>query len=88
MSVILASLLTKYWPALLGGLAFVLMLFGVRRQGKADARIEIQNQLNEQASRSRMESRNVQDRVARKSDDAVSDSLKSEWLRDSGKSGR
>jgi hypothetical protein len=64
------------------------MLFGVRRQGKADARIEIQNQLNEQASRSRMESRNVQDRVARKSDDAVSDSLKSEWLRDSGKSGR
>lgn len=87
MSAILTSLLAEYWPALLGGLAFVLMLFGVRLQGKADARIEMRNQINEQASRAIKESRDVHDKVARKNDDAVSDSLKSDWLRDSGKSG-
>lgn len=59
-----------------------------RSAGRVDERQERNEQVNEQAAKARQEVRNVEDDVARMDDDAVSDRLKSDWVRGSGQGGR
>lgn len=72
---------------LLAGIA-VGTLFSVFYRGRATGRQaerqERAEQINEQAAEARQEVRNVQDEVARMGDDAVSDRLKSRWVRGPG----
>ncbi|WZB75165.1 hypothetical protein WJ972_00495 [Achromobacter insuavis] len=56
-----------------------------RRQAERQERAE---QINEQAAKARQEVRNVENEVARMDDDAVSDRLKSGWVRGAGQGGR
>lgn len=77
---------------LLAGI-FLGTLVGVFYRGRATGRQaerqERAEQINEQAAKARQEVRNVQEDVARMDDDAVSDRLKSDWVRGSaGKGGR
>ena len=55
---------------------------------RADERQERNEKINEQAAKARQEVRNVEDEVARMDDDAVSDRLKSGWVRRPGQGGR
>lgn len=59
-----------------------------RAAGRQAERQERNEEINEQAAKARQEVRNVQDDVARKDDDAVSDRLKSEWVRGPDSKGR
>lgn len=68
--------------------AVVLIYLRGRSAGRADERQERNDRINEQAAKARQEVRNVEDEVARVDDDAVSDRLKSDWVRGPGKSGR
>lgn len=68
--------------------AVVLVYLRGRSAGRADERQERNEQVNEQAAKARQEVRNVEDEVARMDDDAVSDRLKSDWVRGSGQGGR
>lgn len=79
-----------YLAAALGAVAAVLLVYQRGRSaGRTDERQERAEQINEQAATARQEVRDVQDDVARKDDDAVADSLKSDWVRGpGGKSGR
>ncbi|MCM2569691.1 hypothetical protein NAT65_01225 [Achromobacter xylosoxidans] len=76
---------------LLAGI-FLGTLVGVFYRGRATGRQaerqERAEQINEQATKARQEVRNVQDEVARMGDDAVSDRLKSGWVRGPGQGGR
>lgn len=76
---------------LLAGI-FLGTLVGVFYRGRATGRQaerqERAEQINEQAAKARQEVRNVQDEVARMGDDAVSDRLKSDWVRGPGQGGR
>ncbi|MFY2843641.1 hypothetical protein ACOTJF_18290 [Achromobacter ruhlandii] len=76
---------------LLAGI-FLGTLVGVFYRGRATGRLaerqERAEQINEQAAKARQEVRNVEDEVARMDDDAVSDRLKSGWVRGSGQGGR
>lgn len=76
---------------LLAGL-FLGMLVGIfyrgRATGRKSERQENNERIHEQAAKARQEVRNVQDEVARMGDDAVSDRLKSDWVRGSGQGGR
>lgn len=76
---------------LLAGI-FLGTLVGVFYRGRATGRQaerqERAEQINEQAAKARQEVRNVQDDVARMGDDAVSDRLKSGWVRSPGQGGR
>lgn len=76
---------------LLAGI-FLGTLVGVFYRGRATGRQaerqERAEQINEQAAKARQEVRNVQDEVARMGDDAVSDRLKSDWVRSPGQGGR
>lgn len=78
------------WLLLLG--IFLGTLVGVFYRGRATGRQaerqERAEQINEQAAKARQEVRNVQDEVARMGDDAVSDRLKSDWVRSPGQGGR
>lgn len=56
--------------------------------GRADESQERNEQINEQATKARQEVRNVEDEVARMDDDAVSDRLKSGWVRGPGQGRR
>ena len=66
----------------------VLVYLRGRSAGRADERQERNDRINEQAAKARQEVRNVEDDVARMDDDAVSGSLKSDWVRGSGQGGR
>ena len=68
--------------------AVVLIYLHGRSAGRADERQERNDRINEQAAKARQEVRNVEDEVARVDDDAVSDRLKSDWVRGPGKGGR
>lgn len=76
---------------LLAGI-FLGTLVGVFYRGRATGRQaerqERAEQINEQAAKARQEVRNVEDEVARMDDDAVSDRLKSGWVRRPGQGGR
>lgn len=67
--------------------AVVLVYLRGRSAGRADERQDRAEQINEQAAKARQEARNVEDEVARMDDDAVSDRLKSDWVRRSGQGG-
>lgn len=68
--------------------AVVLVYLRGRSVGRADERQERNEKINEQAAKARQEVRNVEDEVARMDDDAVSDRLKSGWVRRPGQGGR
>lgn len=68
--------------------AVVLVYLRGRSAGRADERQDRAEQINEQAAKARKEVRNVEDEVARMDDDAVSDRLKSGWVRGPGQGGR
>jgi hypothetical protein len=68
--------------------AVVLVYLRGRSAGRADERQERNDRINEQAAEARQEVRNVEDEVARMDDDAVSDRLKSGWVRGPGQGGR
>lgn len=68
--------------------AVVLVYLRGRSAGRADERQERNEKINEQAVKARQEVRNVEDDVARMDDDAVSDRLKSGWVRGPGQGGR
>ncbi|MFY3302564.1 hypothetical protein ACOTEY_12370 [Achromobacter xylosoxidans] len=68
--------------------AVALVYLRGRSAGRADERQERNEQVNEQAAKARQEVRNVEDEVARMDDDAVSDRLKSDWVRRPGQGGR
>jgi len=76
---------------LLAGI-FLGTLVGVFYRGRATGRQaerqELAVQINEQAAKARQEVRNVENDVARMDDDAVSDRLKSGWVRGPGQGGR
>lgn len=80
---------TQGWLLLVG--IFLGTLVGVFYRGRATGRQaerqERNEQINEQAAQARQEVRNVQDDVARKDDDAITDNLKSGWVRRSGSRG-
>ncbi|WP_225856604.1 hypothetical protein [Achromobacter xylosoxidans] len=59
-----------------------------RATGRQAERHDRAEQINEQATKARQEVRNVEDEVARMDDDAVSDRLKSGWVRGPGQGGR
>lgn len=60
-----------------------------RATGRQAERQKRDEKINEQAAKARQEVRNVEDEVARMDDDAVSDRLKSDWVRSpGGKGGR
>lgn len=68
--------------------AVVLVYLRGRSAGRADERQERNDRINEQAAKARQEVRNVEDEVARMDDDAVSDRLKSGWVRRPSQGGR
>lgn len=68
--------------------AVLLVYLRGRSAGRADERQERNEQVNEQAAKARQEVRNVENEVARMDDDAVSDRLKSDWVRGPGQGGR
>lgn len=68
--------------------AVVLVYLRGRSAGRMDERQERNEKINDQAAKARQEVRNVEDDVARMDDDAVSGSLKSDWVRGSGQGGR
>lgn len=68
--------------------AVALVYLRGRSAGRADERQERNEKINEQAAKARQEVRNVEDVVARMDDDAVSDRLKSGWVRGPGQGGR
>jgi hypothetical protein len=68
--------------------AVVLVYRRGRSAGRMDERQERNDRINEQAAKARQEVRNVEDEVARMDDDAVSDRLKSGWVRGPGQGGR
>ncbi|CAB3647802.1 hypothetical protein LMG26696_02636 [Achromobacter pulmonis] len=68
--------------------AVVLVYSRGRSAGRADERQERNDRINEQAAKARQEVRNVEDEVARMGDDAVSDRLKSGWVRGPRRGGR
>ncbi|CAB3925129.1 hypothetical protein [Achromobacter ruhlandii] len=68
--------------------AAVLVYLRGRSAGRDDERHDRAEQINEQATKARQEVRNVDDEVARMDDDAVSDRLKSGWVRGPGQGGR
>ncbi|MFY1873561.1 hypothetical protein ACOTEK_24100 [Achromobacter xylosoxidans] len=68
--------------------AVVLVYLRGRSAGRADERQERNDRINEQAAKAREEVRDVEDEVARMDDDAVSDRLKSGWVRSPGQGGR
>ncbi|WP_238866529.1 hypothetical protein [Achromobacter xylosoxidans] len=68
--------------------AVALVYLRGRSAGRADERHDRVQQINEHAAKARQEVRNVQDEVARMGDEAVSDRLKSDWVRGSGQGGR
>jgi len=78
------------WLLLLG--IFLGTLVGVFYRGRATGRQaerqERAEQINEQATKARQEVRNVENEVASMDDDAVSDRLKSDWVRGPGQGGR
>ncbi len=78
------------WLLLVG--IFLGTLVGVfyrgRARGRQVERQERTDQINEQAAKARQEVRNVEDEVARMDDDAVSDRLKSGWVRGPGQGRR
>ncbi|RBL87912.1 hypothetical protein DDE05_00655 [Streptomyces cavourensis] len=59
-----------------------------RATGRQAERQERNEEVNEQAAKARQEVRNVEDDVARMDDGAVSDRLKSGWVRGPGQGGR
>lgn len=67
--------------------AVVLVYLRGRSAGRADERQERNDRINEQAGKARQEVRDVEDEVARMDDDAVSDRLKSGWVRGPGQGG-
>lgn len=67
--------------------AVVLVYLRGRSAGRADERQERNDRINEQAAKARQEVRNVENEVARMDDDAVSDRLKSGWVRGPGQGG-
>ncbi|WP_241047423.1 hypothetical protein [Achromobacter xylosoxidans] len=78
-----------YVVAALAAVAAVLLVYlRGRSTGRADERQERNEKINEQAEKARQEVRNVEDEVARMDDDAVSDRLKSGWVRGPGQGGR
>lgn len=78
-----------YVAATLAAVAAVALVYlRGRSAGRADERQERNEQVNEQAAKARQEVRNVEDDVARMDDDAVSDRLKSGWVRRPGQGGR
>ncbi|MFY3630857.1 hypothetical protein ACOTFH_29855 [Achromobacter xylosoxidans] len=68
--------------------AVVVVYLRGRSAGRADERQERNDRINEQAAKARQEVRNVEDEVARMDDAAVSDRLKSGWVRGPGQGGR
>ncbi|WP_447988276.1 hypothetical protein [Achromobacter spanius] len=68
--------------------ALVSVFYRGRATGRHVERQERNEQINEQAKNARQEVRNVEDEVARMDDDAVSDRLKSGWVRGPGQGGR
>lgn len=82
----------RLWGYVVAALAAVaavaLVYLRGRSAGRADERHDRAEQINEQATKARQEVRNVEDEVARMDDDAVSDRLKSDWVRRPGKGGR
>lgn len=75
----------RIWGYVVAALAAVaavaLVYLRGRSAGRADERQERNDRINEQAAKARQEVRNVEDEVARMDDDAVSDRLKSDWVR-------
>lgn len=82
----------RLWGYVVAALAAVaavaLVYLRGRSAGRADERQERNEQVNEQATKARQEVRSVDDEVARMDDDAVSDRLKSGWVRGPGQGGR
>ncbi|MCH1989153.1 hypothetical protein L7Q78_17835 [Achromobacter xylosoxidans] len=81
----------RIWGYLVAALAAVaavaLVYLRGRSAGRADERQERNERINKQAAKARQEVRNVEDDVARMDDDAVSDRLKSGWVRRPGQGG-
>lgn len=86
------AFLQRIWGYVIAALAAVaavaLTYLRGRSAGRANERQERNDQINEQAAKARQEVRNVEDDVARMDDDAVSDRLKSGWVRRPGQGGR
>lgn len=86
------ALVQRIWGYVVAALASVvavaLIYLRGRSAGRADERQERNEQVNEQAAKARQEVRNVENKVARMDDDAVSDRLKSGWVRSPGQGGR
>ncbi|MFY2060140.1 hypothetical protein ACOTCB_23095 [Achromobacter xylosoxidans] len=86
------AVVQRIWGYVVAALAAVaavaLVYLRGRSAGRADERQERNDRINEQAAKARQEVRNVEDEVARMDDDAVSDRLKSDWVRGSGQGGR
>ncbi|MDH0092735.1 hypothetical protein N7373_14885 [Achromobacter mucicolens] len=78
----------RMWGYVMAALAAVaavaLVYLRGRSVGRASERRERITQVNEQAAEARQEVRDVEDQVAGMDDDAVSDQLKSGWVRGSG----
>ncbi|CAB3903860.1 hypothetical protein [Achromobacter ruhlandii] len=85
------AFLQRIWGYVIAALAAIaavaLAHLRGRSAGRVDERRERNDQINEQAAQARQEVRNVQDDVARKDDDAITDRLKSGWVRRSGSRG-
>lgn len=87
----MSAFVQRLWGYVVAALAAVaavaLVYLRGRSAGRADERQERNEQVNEQAAKARQEVRNVEDEVARMDDDAVSDQLKSDWVRRPGQGG-
>lgn len=86
------ALVQRIWGYVVAALAAVVAVALVylhgRSAGRSDERQERNEKINDQAAKARQEVRSVEDEVARMDDDAVSDRLKSGWVRSPGQGGR
>ena len=64
-----------------GVLGLLAVWFGGKRRGANEERVQTEARINEQAAQARQEVRDVQDALARKSDDAIADELERDWVR-------
>lgn len=72
----------QVWPYLLGALALLAGWVAAKRQGRAEAQRDALQKAVETADKARKEARDVAQKVDAMGDPAVSDRLKSDWVRD------
>jgi hypothetical protein len=72
----------QVWPYLLGALALLAGWFAAKHQGRAEAQRDALQKAVEASDKARKEARDVAQKVDAMGDAAVSDRLKSGWVRD------